>query len=61
MINQLSQCNYSNNAITKICKAIIIIEIMITMNNNKIIQYVFQKKRSILFQERSFLSKHSLD
>ena len=44
MINQLSQCNYSNNAIIKICKAIIIIEIMITMNNNKIIQYVFQKK-----------------
>ena len=61
MINQWSKYNYSNKAMIKICKAIIIIKIMITMNNNKIIQYVFQKKRSILFQERSFLSKHSLD
>ena len=50
MINQLSQCNYSNNAITKICKAIIIIEIMITMNNNKIIQYVFQKNAKYCFK-----------
>ena len=34
---------------------------MLTVNKNKNIKYVFQKKkRSVLFQERYFLLKHSL-
>ena len=50
MINQWSKYNYSNKAMIKICKAIIIIKIMITMNNNKIIQYVFQKNAKYYFK-----------
>ena len=57
MINQLSQCNYSNNAITKICKAIIIIEIMVTMNNNKIMQYLFQKNAKYFFKNSQMIKK----
>ena len=32
---------------------------MLAMNNTKNIKHEFQKKRSILFQGRSFLLKHS--